>query len=274
MTKRSLLALVVAVLGGCTPYGQLPTKPQGDAMLTVRGGVKDGPYVLGRADLARLPRKTFRAIDPVAGREAVYEGVALAPVVMNLPLEPLVDTVVVLTGEKEAIPLPIGAIRQYGPILADRQDGAPLASLQLAWPNLDQLGLDRDPRATLWWARQVSTLELVAWGRTWARALRPPPGTTDAARRGAGQFALRCVACHRLVGYGGERGPDLTGAIQRLGDAGFRAALKRHPQWPDRVGLDLEPGDAVAAQIALFVATMEQMGPSTPDEAPVTRPHP
>jgi hypothetical protein len=166
--------------------------------VTVEGKVKGGPFPLGRADLEALPRAGFRAVDPATGREARYDGVVLQQVLAE-KIEAIegADTVLIRTGGKEVLPLPPNVLRQYRPILADRIDGQPVAP-QLAWPNLDQLGLQRDPRAALWWARQVVAVELVAWDRTWGRALRPPPGSSDAARLGSGQYALRCTPCHRL----------------------------------------------------------------------------
>lgn len=267
MTKRSMLPLLLAT-AACAPFGSLPRAPRGEAVLTVRGAIEGAPFRLGRADLAALPRRDFLARDPLTGREGKFAGVALALLLRAQPLEPGVDTLVVITGGREALPIPFGTVRQYGPILADELDGTPLPDLRLVWPNLDQLGLDRDVRAPLWWAQQVTTLELVAWGRTWARALRPPPGSSDAARRGAGQFALRCVACHMLNGFGGERGPDLTGAARRLGPEPFRAAVRVHPQWSELVGIELLRGDAVLGEIEQFLAAAAEAGPSPPDEPP------
>ena len=38
-------------------------------------------------------------------------------------------------------------------------------------------------RAALWWTGPLEAIEVVAWDRTWGRALRPPPGSSDEARR-------------------------------------------------------------------------------------------
>ena len=272
MTKRWVWSLAAggALAAGVVACGgpQLPKVARGEALVTIEGKVKYGPFLLGRADLEALPRAGFRAIDPVTGHEARYDGVALQQVLAD-KIEPIqgADTVVIHTADKEALPLPPTVLRQYKPILADRIDGAPVPP-RLAWPNLDQLGLQRDPRAVLWWARQVKSVELVSWERTWGRALRTPPGSSDAARLGGGQFALRCAPCHRLGKSGGERGPALDGAAARLGLSGFMAALKTHAVWHERLGTELSPGDQVAGQLHAFLATVDTAGEGQDDGPP------
>jgi hypothetical protein len=252
---------------------QLPRSARGEVLLTVEGQVKYGPFQLGRADLEALPRAGFRAVDPGSGREARYDGVALQLLLAD-KIEPIegADTVVIRSADREAVPLPPTVLRQYRPILADRIDGQPVPP-QLAWPNLDQLGLQRDPRAMLWWTRQVRSVELVAWDRTWGRALRPPPGASDAARLGGGQYALRCASCHRLGKAGGERGPALDGAATRLGPTAFMAALRGHAVWQERLGTELSPGDQVAAQLHAFLAAVDSAG-DVQDDGPPEKPEP
>jgi len=275
MTKRWLVSLAaggaVAVVVAACGGPQLPKVARGEVLVTVQGKVKYGPFSLGRADLEALPRTGFRAVDPVTGREARYDGVSLGQV-LSEKIEGIegADTVVVHTATKEALPLPPMVLRQYKPILADRIDGQPVP-LQLAWPNLDQLGLQRDARAVLWWARKVESLELVAWDRSWGRALRPPPGASDGARLGGGQYALRCTPCHQLSKVGGASGPALDGAASRLGLAGFMAALKRHAVWQERLGTELSPGDQVAGQIHAFLAAVDTAGEGQGDEGPAEK---
>jgi hypothetical protein len=186
--------------------------------------------------------------------------VALLPFVQRW-LEPTegADTLVFVTRDGLAIPVSGPLIRQYGPLLADEADGRPVPP-QLVWPNADQRGLDADPRAATWWTGPLETVEVMAWDRTWGRALRPPPGISDEARLGAGQYALRCAACHRLHGVGGLRGPALDGAAARLGRVPFVAAVVRHPGWPARVGAELADGGDVAAQVAGFLAASDLAG--------------
>jgi len=274
MTKRWVVLAAVAVGAGLAVScsgPRLPATARGELLLTVDGKVRHGPFRLGRADLEALPRAAFRAVDPASGLEARYEGVALQPLFADaLEAEPGADTILVRTEDKEALPLSPVLLRQYRPILADRIDGAPVAP-QLAWPNVDQQGIRRDPRAALWWARKVVGLELMAWDKGWGRALRPPPGASDAARLGAGQFALRCTACHRLGKAGGERGPALDGAAARLGREGFVAAVRRHPLWQERLGTELAPGDDVAAQLHAFVEVVDLSGPSDEPAQPEPR---
>lgn len=270
MTKRWLIPLVGAALAACAGP-KLPTTARGEVVLTIRGQVKHGPFILQRSDLAGLPRAGFRAVDPATGREARFDGVALVPfLARKLEAVDGGDTILVVAADGVTLPTPAGLLRQYRPILADQVDGRP-APLQLAWPNLDQPGLGADPRAGLWWLRPVVALELVAWERSWGRALRPPPGLGEEARLGAGHFLLRCAACHRLHGAGGERGPALDGAVGRLGEARFVRWAQEHAGLPEQVGSAMQPREAVSAQVAAFVAASALAGPLDLDE-PVTPP--
>lgn len=282
MTKRWLKVLI-ALAGtgpgaGCSG-ARLPTRAIGETVLTVRGQVKDGPYFLQRSDLAGLPRAGFRARANGAAADARYDGVALQKL-LEWHLQPIerADTLVFVTRDGLALPVTGALVRQYRPILADQVDGKPVPP-QLAWPNLDQRGLDADPRAALWWTGPVVAVEVVAWDRTWGRALRPPPGSSDPARLGAGQYSLRCASCHRLHGVGGQRGPPLDGTVGRMGLAAFATAVQRHPGWPARVGAELVPGDDVAGQVAAFLSASDLTGVQPVEETvkpppprPVRRP--
>ncbi|HET9555256.1 MAG TPA: c-type cytochrome [Anaeromyxobacteraceae bacterium] len=271
MTKRWLVVLIGAAAVAACSGPQLPRTASGPAVLAVRGQVKHGPFALGRADLAQLPRAGFRAVDPATGKEARYDGVALQPLVYQ-KLERIdgADTVLIVTASKQAVPISPVILRQFKPILADTIDGQP-APLQVAWPNVEQQGIARDARAASWWAHDVEAIELVAWDKTWGKALRTPPGSSDAARLGAGQYALRCASCHRLNGAGGQAGPALDGATGRLGLSRFVAAVRAHPAWQDRIGTELAAGDDVAGQVASFLSTVEASGPLPPEE-PLTPP--
>jgi hypothetical protein len=268
MTKRWMTGLAaVGALAAACGGARLPTTARGETLLTVRGQVKGGPFHLGRLDLAALPRAGFRAVDPASGREARFDGVALTRFMGLLEATDRADTLILVGQDGMAVPVPAGLSRQYGPILADQIDGQ-AAPLQLAWPNLDQRGLDADPRASTWWAHEVVALEVVAWERAWGRALRAPPGVSDEARRGAGQFQLRCATCHRLHGAGGQNGPALDGVVTRLGRPRFVAAVLGHRGWPERLGTELEGSEAVAAQVAAFLVASEVAGPQASDEPP------
>jgi hypothetical protein len=279
MTKRWLRgggggALAAVSLGvGCSG-AHLPTRAVGETVLTVRGQVKAGPYFLQRSDLAHLPREGFRARAPGAAAEARYEGVSLRRL-LEYHLQPVegADTLIFVAKDGMAVPVGLGLVRQYGPIVADQVDGAPVPP-RLAWPNLDQRGLDADPRAATWWTGPLEAVEVVAWARTWGRALRPPPGSSDAARLGAGQYGLRCGSCHRLHGVGGQRGPALDGTVGRIGVPAFVAAVQRHPGWPARLGPELAAAEDVAAQVAAFLAASDLAGVEAPEEVmrPAARP--
>lgn len=279
MTKRWLMAWS-ALAGGLVAAGcggaRLPTRPVGETLLTVRGQVKDGPYYLQRSDLAGLARTGFRARPPGATAAVRFDGVSLQRL-LEFRLQPIegAETLIFVGRDGVAVPVSGALIRQYGPILADTEDGKAIAP-RLAWPNLDQRGLDADPRAALWWTGPIEAIDVVSWDRTWGRALRAPPGASDEARLGAGQFALRCAACHRLHGAGGLRGPALDGKVGMLGREGFVVAMRRHAGWPDRVGAELAPGDEVAGQLAAFLAASDLAG-LQPDETvrpPAARPPP
>ncbi len=225
--------IVLGLLLACANRGYLPTTAQGEKVLEVRGALKYGAYALGRGDLARLPRRTVRGVDPVTGRTATWEGVSVAALVIDRVelAKTGADTAIVRTADRAAIPIPLTVIRQWRPVLADRADGAPLAAPVLAWPTLEQRGIETDPRSEGWWAREVVAFELVDWQRALAPALAAPDGSPDAARRGSSLSADRCLRCHRMRGVGGERGPDLTTVAARLQPGPFAALLDHHPGW-------------------------------------------
>jgi mono/diheme cytochrome c family protein len=230
----SLLGLLSACAGGGSG---LPAAAQGETVLEVRGAIRAGPYLLGRADLDRLPRRHVRGVDPATGRAATWEGVSLAALVIErVELAKGADTVIVRTRDRTAIPIPLTLIRQLKPVLADRADGVRIASAVVAWPTLEQRGLETDPRAGGWWTRDVVVLEIVDWQRAFGAALATPDGAADEARRGSAWFGDRCMSCHRLRGAGGERGPDLTTVAARLRGAAFAALLERHPHGPGAGG--------------------------------------
>jgi mono/diheme cytochrome c family protein len=259
------LAVVPLLLVACSSSGgpRLPSRAQGEPVLEVRGALKSGPHALGRADLAALPQGTVRGVDPATGREALWEGVSLAAIVSErVELEKGADTVVVRTADGGAVPIPLTVVRTFKPVIADRADGAQIASPLIAWPSREQRGLESEPRATGWWARDVVALELVVWEATFAEALAAPEGASDAARRGAGWYGERCINCHELRGVGGARGPDLTTVAARLRPGALSALLERHPGW---YGL---PGDPPSAEDADELWSFLRAVAATSDGAP------
>lgn len=232
---RKLGFFLAVAIAACSSKERLPRAAQGTPVLEVRGGIKGGPHELGRADLDKVPRLKVTGVDPRTGRAAQYEGPSLAALVSDrVELRRGVDTVVVRTADRAAIPVPLTLVRQLKPVLADRVDGVRITPTEIAWPTAEQRGLASDPRATSWWARDVIALELVDWQRTYGPALAPPEGAQDEARRGAGLYAESCIACHRVRGQGGERGPDLTTVAARLPPARFLEFLPTHPGWKER----------------------------------------
>ncbi len=265
--------IVLGLLSACSSGPRLPTAAQGETVLEVRGAIKRGPFALGRADLERLPRRSLRGVDPVTGRSATWEGVSVAGIVIDRvePAKGGADTVIVRTADGAAIPIPLTIVRQWRPVLADRADGERLATPVLAWPTLEQRGIETDPRAEGWWARGVVALELADWQRAFAPSLAAPDGASDAARRGSGFYAERCLRCHRMRAAGGERGPDLTTVAARLGAGPFASMLGRHPGWSGPLGE--APGPEVADELWSFLravaASPAIVAPPRPKE-PVT----
>jgi mono/diheme cytochrome c family protein len=261
------IAVLLASLAACSSGPRLPKSPDGARAVTVGGAVKDGPFVLGRADLERLPRLKVRGTDPSSGKEALWEGASLAELV-GKRVETLrgVDVVLVRTADRAAVAIPLSIVWQFRPVLADRVDGVALAAPVLAWPTIEQRGIGTDPRAGLWWAHEVVGLELVDWQRTFASALATPDGAAEGARRGAALYGERCIACHRLRGAGGERGPELTAVAARVRLAPFAALLARHPGWSGTGGDP--PGEDGAAELWSFldaVSTSARAGAPPPE---------
>jgi hypothetical protein len=266
MRKLSVLLLLLAA-AGCSRGPGLPKEARGDDALELSGAVQEGPFFLGPAELAKLPQRSVRGVDPETGRTAVWQGTALHEVFERVKLRRGADTVVVRTTDGEAIPVPIWKLLEMRPVLADRADGTALPDRVLAWPNVEQPGLETDPRSREWWARRISKLEVHDWERSFGRALRPPPGASDDARLGAGQFGLRCVACHQLRGMGGTKGPELTRAGDRLDSGRFSAAVQKHPHFAGDAarGSDAPP-DQVVGQVWAFLRAVARYGPPPAEE--------
>jgi hypothetical protein len=266
MRKRLVaLGLAAAACGG----SRLPRSPApgGPAVVEIGGMVKGAPFRLGRGDLAALPRRALRAVDPVTDREIEFEGVALSMVVADrLDLKKGADTLVVRTADREAVPVPLWIVRQFRPVLADKAEGKPLDALVLAWPNVDQRGLDTDPRAFTWWTRGVVALDFADWDRSYGKALRPPAGASDAVRLGAEQYGMRCVGCHALRAEGGTRGPELLRASQGLDDGAFAQKVAAHRLWPQHHP-ELAPGPEAIAQIRMFLRAVGAAGGAADEPA-------
>lgn len=261
--------IVLGLLAACTGGPRLPTSSQGEKVLEVRGALKKGSYALGRADLAKLPRRTLRGVDPATGRAATWEGVSVATLVNDrVELAKGADTVIVRTSDRAAIPIPLTLVRQWKPVLADKADGVSLANPVLAWPTLEQRGLETDPRAEGWWARGVVAFEIVEWQKAFASALATPDGATDAARRGATWYGDRCIRCHQMRGAGGERGPDLTTVAARLRPGPFGALLDHHPGW--RMTTGEPPGPEGAEELWTFLRAVAASSAAGARPEPVT----
>ncbi len=263
---RTLLAALAAGLLACAPV-RGPKPPEGDISLSVEGKLEDGPLYLTRAEAERLPRRSFRSREPITGREVRFEGISLAALLDDQARpEKRADIAVLRTRNGVAVAVPLVRIRELKPVLADRADGKPMAEWAreaklpgetwvLAWPNLDQPGLDFDPRARWWWATGVSRVVLESWLATYGKALRVPAGAPDEARRGAEDLQLHCMACHRVRGAGGERGPALPEAMKERAPAAFADSVRPHAL---ERGLPPGPeGDAALLRIAGFLRAIQ-----------------
>lgn len=263
--RKTMLLAFVALAACASQKSRLPRGSAGDSVLEVRGAVKGGPFHLSATALRALPQASVLGVDPGSGQDASWQGVPLAVLVYDrVSRTKGADTVLVRTQDGAAVPIPIAIARSMKPVLADRADGTSLPAIVLAWPNQEQIGLQTDPRQPLWWAHGVVALEIVDWQATLGRALVTPDGAPDAARVGAETFGARCVACHRLRGAGGQKGPDLTTVATRLSNDAFLRLLEKHPGWATRSGET--PGHEAAAELWAYLRAVAM--------APRPEPHP
>jgi mono/diheme cytochrome c family protein len=182
-----------------------------------------------------------KGVDPLTGREASWQGLDLAEVVQRAKAE-RADTVVIRSADGQAVPITMNALFQYRPVLADHADGEALAASRLAWPNVENPGLTRDPRHLGWWVSRPVAVELVIWPVAFGRALATPPGSPEGVRPGAGLFVQRCVACHQIRKAGGTAGPDLSLWASQGTQEALAARLQRHPgRFPEDLEQDFLP---------------------------------
>lgn len=273
---RTFLAALASALAACAPV-RGPKPPEAEISLAVEGKVDGGPLYLTRAAAERLPRRSVRSRDPSTGREVRFEGVSLADLLSGEARpERRADVAIFRTRGGEAVLIPLVRIRELKPVLADRADGKPLAewareakvpaeAWMLAWPNVDQPGLDSDPRARWWWASGVTKMVLESFLATYGKAFRVPAGAPDEARRGAEEAQVHCAACHRVRGAGGERGPELTDALKGMEPAAFAASVRPHAL---ARGLPPGPGGEEALlRIASFLRSIHaSVTPAAADE--------
>jgi len=198
----------------------------------VDGAVEEGPYRFGRDDLPQLPHRSFSAISPSSGREERFEGIAVVPFLGDhVSLEKGTD-LAVFHGEGGLVAaVSIATLRQTKPVLAYRGDHPAEASpLELAWPNLEQPGIETDPRMAGWWLKEVDRIEMRSFNASYGRALRVPFGASEEARLGAEEVTSACLGCHRLRGVGGSRGPELKNLDVARDPARFSARLAEHEE--------------------------------------------
>jgi mono/diheme cytochrome c family protein len=251
MTSSRLCSLLLPLALACARTSRLPRAEPRQAVLEVRGELRGGPFLLGEAELAALPQRAVQGVDP-EGREARWEGVDLAATLSErVELAGGADAFLVRTRDGRAIAVPLPVVRELGPVLARRAGGAELPERVLAWPNTTRRGLLTDPRASLWWARGVVSLELVSLARAFGPALHVPEGAPPGALAGAGLFAARCLGCHQVRGAGGTAGPDLTRTAPPAGR--LRALLPGHPGWT--AGAEDADGGRGAEELAAFLGT-------------------
>lgn len=266
------LAALLLVLSSCAGWAKLRPPVAGD-LLRVEGMVDKGPFGFSAADLAALERRTLRGVDPRAGSEATYSGASLAPLLSEgIPLRGA-DTAIFHGRGGYLAAVPLNAVRQSRPVLADQVAGRALEEaspgsgpLLLAWPDAEAPGLDTDPRQRWYWVRGVERIELVSWQDTLGRALRVPPGASDEARLGAGVFARQCLHCHRLRGRGGAMGPELTRTAAEKPGLDLPALLASHLAPRSGMAGAPELGATQARQVAAFLKVLAQTGPDRPED--------
>lgn len=268
--RNLILAALVLASSACGGRGGHTAK--GDAVVAFTGRVEHGPYTFGNEDLKHMSRRGFRALPPTAASPAKFEGVQVAQLISDvLDLKRGVDTAVFHGKNGYAVPVSMVVLKQLRPILADTVDGTPVSAwrddagpLVLAWPNVDQPGIDTDPRMRWWWVSGVTKVDMVSWVSTYGRALRVPTGASDDARLGADAFAVQCMGCHKLRGVGGSRGPDITESASKKDLPALASLMREHLQ---RVGPTWnEPPPAAVRQIAAFLHEIDVAGAKAEEE--------
>jgi len=267
---RNLFPALALALLACGAKPQRTAK--GETVLSVTGRVEHGPYTFGKEDLQKLARRGFRALAPATDAPARFDGAAIAALLADVvDLKPGVDTAVFHGQNGFAVPVSLSALRQLKPILADTIDGKPASAwrpgagpLVLAWPNVDQPGIDTDPRMRWWWVTGVTKVEMLPWTATYGRALRVPAGASDDARLGADAFAVQCMACHKLRGVGGSRGPDLTQAAAKKDPQALSTSMREHLQQVAPAGTEAAPPSL--RQIAAFLHEIDIAGAKSDEE--------
>lgn len=272
--------VLAAALLACA--GPRPRPPKGEVVVTFEGKIEHGPYRFGKDDLPALPRRSFKAVPPSTTAQASFDGMLVSSVISDeMEISKGVDIAVFHGQDGYVAPVPIAAMRQLKPILADKVNGGAVADwnkaaapLQLAWPNVDEPGIDTDPRMRWWWVGGVRKVEMQSWVATYGRALRVPQGSSDDARLGAEAISVSCLACHKVRGVGGTRGPALRGA-SIPGDAeAFASSMREHLSKVTGSQSAPETSGVATRQIAAFLRAIELAGSRPEDEAPLEQPPP
>ncbi len=263
--------LLAATLVACS--GPRPRAPKGEVVVSFEGRIENGPFRFGKDDLAGLPRRGFKAVSPLTGEKAQFEGLAVAAMLADaMEVAKGGDTATFHGQNGYAVPVPVAALRQLKPVLADKVDGAPIgdrhkdaAPLLLAWPNVQQPGIDSDPRMRWWWVAGVRKVEVQNWITTYGRALRVPPGASDDARLGAEAISVSCIGCHKVRGVGGTRGPELSDTAIRRNPQGFAANMHEHLAKASGMRSAPETSPVAVRQIAAFLRAVDLAG-ARPEE--------
>ena len=269
---RGARLVLAAALLACS--GSRPRPASGDLVFQVSGRVESGPHKFGKDDLAKLPRRSFEAVAPQGGPKAKFEGVALVEI-FSREVEVMRDVDIALVHGRGglAVAVPVAALRQLRPILADRVDGAPISAwradagtLLLAWPNQEQPGIDTDPRMRWWWVPGVVKIEMVSWLPTYGRALRVPAGASDEARLGAEVVQGSCLNCHKVRGIGGTRGAKLDDEAVAKDPGSFSSRMRDHLAKTSGMPAAPQVTPTQARDVAAFLRAVEIAGQGRPDE--------
>ena len=268
MRKQTALLAVLARSPPAPPGRGCRAPRAGSAVLEVRGAVKGGPFALGAAHLAALPRRT-RARRGSGHRAArALGGTSLAALVLErVELTEGADTVLVRTADRQAVPIPLTLVRQLPPgpggprrRRAARERGAGVA-------HLEQRGLaSRSARAALVGARRGGARagQLAAHLRPRSPRPRARPDGRGSARS---VFGARCIACHRLR----ERGRRARPGPHPPGGAHVGGGVPGAPGAPPGLaGARAGVRGGLARQVWAFLRAVESVadGSAPPDEPP------
>lgn len=178
-------------------------------------------------DLGKLsPAKVLTVWDPNEGKKITYRGYPLTDVLNKVFGAEWKDSEHVLfvcaDGFKSSVPRSI--VEAQESLLAFERVGSgfslnnryqaeksvKLAPLYLVWNNLKNEELRKEGSAS--WPYQIVGIEVVKMSAKFSR-MTPPLGSSKRVQNGFLSYQKHCMACHRINGDGGEKGPELNSPV-------------------------------------------------------------